>query len=133
MVIYDLKRARSIGQRLEVGMGPLGRLSARFRTTRVETSRRPCLTIRSKFGHLAGDIAFAGENGYSRLDESRVSARLVVVDRRCGDRTTRGVGRTVASAGRWRGPSLLACGPTPRVAMLATREKFFGDFLAVET
>jgi hypothetical protein len=132
-VIYDLQRARSIGPRLEVEMGPLGRLSARFRPARVETSRQPCRTIRSKFGHLVGDLRFAGENGYSSLDEARVSARLVVVDRRCGHRTARGVGSTVASAGRWRGPSLLACGPTPRVATLATREKFFGDFLAVKT
>jgi hypothetical protein len=132
-VIYDLKRARSIGPRVEVEMGPLGRISARFRTARVETSRRPCVTVRSKFGHLAGDIRFTGEGGYSSLDESSIRARLVSVDRRCGNRTARGVGRSVASAGPWRGPSLLACGPTSRVAMFARREKFFGDFLAVKT
>jgi len=132
-VIYDLTRARSIGQRLEVRMGTLGRLSARFRTARVKVTRRPCVTIRSKFGHLVGDLRFSGENAYSTLDDPRVRARLVVVDRRCANRTANRVGRTLASAGRWRGPSLLACGPTPRLAMLAMRDKYFGDFLAVQT
>ena len=132
-VIYDLTRARSIGQRLEVRMGTLGRLSARFRTARVKVTRRPCVTIRSKFGQLVGDLRFSGENAYSTLDDPRVRARLVVVDRRCANRTANRVGRTLASAGRWRGPSLLACGPTPRLAMLAMRDKYFGDFLAVQT
>jgi len=120
-------------QRLEVRMGTLGRLSARFRTARVKVTRRPCVTIRSKFGHLVGDLRFSGENAYSTLDDPRVRARLVVVDRRCANRTANRVGRTLASAGRWRGPSLLACGPTPRLAMLAMRDKYFGDFLAVQT